>query len=269
MAPGASNKKVTNGLVALSSAAIVVIYSAGFMKTRAAAAKLDEASNDRDRRPPMPAPPTAGERQTPDRIEPPVSMARTETGVTSPVMPKVEPTQIDAARPTAGHVADAVGSTMANKAVSESAHAMPPAATESAPAHTTTAALETATGLSAKAEEKIAEKAAADLLMPKEHLKDGVYLGWGTCRHGDIQASVTVENGRITASSIAQCWTRYSCSWVSHLPPQVVGRQGPEVDYVSGATQSSNAFYWAVTDALTKAKAGTDTRSEYRRHLPK
>jgi uncharacterized protein with FMN-binding domain len=125
--------------------------------------------------------------------------------------------------------------------------------------------LETAAGLTAKAEEKIAEKAAADVLMPKEKLKDGTYLGWGTCRHGDIQASVTVENGRITASSIAQCWTRYSCSWVAHLPPQVVARQAPEVDYVSGATQSANAFYWAVVDALSKAKSSSDTRSEYGR----
>jgi len=90
--------------------------------------------------------------------------------------------------------------------------------------------------------------------MPKEKYKDGTYLGWGTSRHGDIQASVTVQDGRITAAAIAQCWTRYSCSWVAHLPPQVVARQSPDVDYVSGATQSANAFYWAVIDALTKAK---------------
>lgn len=83
---------------------------------------------------------------------------------------------------------------------------------------------------------------------------DGTYLGWGTSRHGDIQASVTIEEGRITAATIAKCLTRYSCSWVAHLPPQVVARQSPDVDYVSGATQSANAFYWAVVDALSKAK---------------
>jgi len=38
------------------------------------------------------------------------------------------------------------------------------------------------------------------------------------------------------------------------LPPQVVERQSAEVDYVSGATQSANAFYFAVVDALSKAK---------------
>jgi uncharacterized protein with FMN-binding domain len=84
--------------------------------------------------------------------------------------------------------------------------------------------------------------------------KDGTYTGWGTSRHGDIQASVVVEGGRIASASIAQCLTRYSCSWIAPLPPQVVSRQSPEVDYVSGATQSTNAFYYAVVDALSKAK---------------
>ena len=69
-----------------------------------------------------------------------------------------------------------------------------------------------------------------------------------------LEARVTVEGGRIIAASIAQCWTRYSCSWVSHLPPQVSVRQSPNVDFVSGATESANAFYWAVVDALNKAK---------------
>jgi uncharacterized protein with FMN-binding domain len=85
-------------------------------------------------------------------------------------------------------------------------------------------------------------------------LKDGVYYGWGTSRHGDIQASVEVRNGKIVGAYIAQCLTQYSCSWVSALPPEVVQRQSAEVDYVSGATQSSNAFYYAVIDALKKAK---------------
>jgi uncharacterized protein with FMN-binding domain len=85
-------------------------------------------------------------------------------------------------------------------------------------------------------------------------LKDGSYTGWGTSRHGDIQATVVVENGRIASATISQCLTRYSCSWIAALPPQVVSRQSPETDYVSGATQSTNAFYYAVVEALSKAK---------------
>jgi uncharacterized protein with FMN-binding domain len=84
--------------------------------------------------------------------------------------------------------------------------------------------------------------------------RDGVYLGWGSSRHGDIQAEVEIKSGRIVSASISQCLTRYSCSWIAALPPQVVSRQSPEVDYVSGATQSTNAFYYAVVEALSKAR---------------
>jgi uncharacterized protein with FMN-binding domain len=63
-----------------------------------------------------------------------------------------------------------------------------------------------------------------------------------------------IEHGRIAAATIAQCLTRYPCTWITPLPPQVAKRQSPEVDYVSGATQSADAFYYAVVEALSKAK---------------
>ncbi|MEO8069830.1 MAG: FMN-binding protein, partial [Acidobacteriota bacterium] len=73
-------------------------------------------------------------------------------------------------------------------------------------------------------------------------------------RHGDIQAAVVIQGGRIVSAEIARCLTRYSCSWISPLPPQVLARQSAEVDFVSGATESANAFYDAVVAALSKAK---------------
>jgi len=84
--------------------------------------------------------------------------------------------------------------------------------------------------------------------------RDGTYAGWGTSRHGDIEATVVIEQGRIVAASISRCLTRYSCSWIAHLQPQVATRQSPDVDNVSGATESADAFYYAVVDALKKAK---------------
>jgi uncharacterized protein with FMN-binding domain len=92
------------------------------------------------------------------------------------------------------------------------------------------------------------------VLSAKPVYKDGTYLGWGTSRHGDIQAAVVIQDGRIASATIAQCLTRYSCSVIANLPPQVAQRQSPETDYVSGATQSTNAFYYAVVEALSKAK---------------
>ena len=65
---------------------------------------------------------------------------------------------------------------------------------------------------------------------------------------------MVVEGGRIQAATIAQCLTRYSCNVIGRLPPEVAQRQSPEIDYVSGATQSTNAFYYAVIEALGKAK---------------
>jgi uncharacterized protein with FMN-binding domain len=41
---------------------------------------------------------------------------------------------------------------------------------------------------------------------------------------------------------------------IETLPPQVARRQSADVDYVSGATQSADAFYEAVVAALSKAK---------------
>jgi len=84
--------------------------------------------------------------------------------------------------------------------------------------------------------------------------KDGIYTGWGFSNHGDIEATVTILAGRIASAIISQCRTRYSCSVIDVLPPQVALRQSADVDYVSGATESADAFYEAVVAALGKAK---------------
>jgi uncharacterized protein with FMN-binding domain len=99
-----------------------------------------------------------------------------------------------------------------------------------------------------------AEPAAAPAVAEQVEYKDGTYLGWGRCRHGELQASVLVEGGRITRAEVAQCYTRYPCNYLNVLLPQVVARQSANVDYVSGATESAEAFYDALVDALSKAK---------------
>jgi uncharacterized protein with FMN-binding domain len=98
------------------------------------------------------------------------------------------------------------------------------------------------------------KKDAAPAAPPAPKWKDGTYTGWGYSRHGDIEAAVVIEGGRIASATISQCRTRYSCSVIDRLPPQVAQRQGPDVDYFSGATQSADAFYGAVLEALGKAK---------------
>jgi uncharacterized protein with FMN-binding domain len=84
-------------------------------------------------------------------------------------------------------------------------------------------------------------------------LQDGTYYGWGTSRHGDIQAELVISGGRIVSARISDCETRYPCSYIDKAPGQVVQRQSPAVDLVAGCTQSIYAFYYAVLEALSKA----------------
>ena len=91
-------------------------------------------------------------------------------------------------------------------------------------------------------------------LAPGVKWRDGRYVGYGQSRHGDIEATIEIWEGKISYVAISQCLTQYSCSFIEKLPQQVFERQSANVDNVSGATQSSNAFYYAITQALQKAK---------------
>jgi len=132
--------------------------------------------------------------------------------------------------------------------------AVTPSAPASAPAGAPPSVASIATPPAAPSAAAAGVPATAGASRPGLKWKDGTFSGWGTSRHGDIEATVIIEKGRITAAAISRCLTRYSCSWIAHLQPQVVERQSPEVDNVSGATESANAFYYAVVEALKAAK---------------
>jgi uncharacterized protein with FMN-binding domain len=189
-----------------------------------------------------------------------------KVNIASPAQSDVAPESLarTSSTPTSSRAADmdvsaaATGTaTLAPLPAASSPVATPPA-TASAPVVTAPAAAPTApppTAPNAAASSGAAGAVPADSA-PRSGLKwkDGTFSGWGTSRHGDIEATVIIEKGRITAAAISRCLTRYSCSWVAHLQPQVVERQSPEVDNVSGATESANAFYYAVVEALKAAK---------------
>lgn len=86
--------------------------------------------------------------------------------------------------------------------------------------------------------------------------KDGTYTGQGTSRRGDLWVSVQVEGGRISNVSITKTTLQYPLRDIANLPGEVVQRQSAQVDMVSRATYSSQAFRGAVTQALSAAKAG-------------
>jgi uncharacterized protein with FMN-binding domain len=85
--------------------------------------------------------------------------------------------------------------------------------------------------------------------------RDGTYSATGTSRRGNVSVSLTVAGGRITNVSIASVTTEYPASRISSLPAQVVATQSSQVNSISGATYSADAFRQAVQLALQKASA--------------
>ena len=229
---------VRHNLVAIGTAAVLTVYSAGYSRTRDAAQRFAEA-DQAARRPIAPVIPADDSAQ-----------ATHVPGLPAPA-PSTAPV---ADRPVAARVA-------VPPPPSGSAAAPPPttAADSAAPSEpqrdsTPVNPAEQAATPVAQATDTASAPPGADSVVKHSLLKDGEYYGWGTSRHGDIQAGIEIRDGRITAAWVSQCLTRYSCSWIAALPGQVVARQSPEVDYVSGATQSTNAFYYAVVEALARAK---------------
>jgi uncharacterized protein with FMN-binding domain len=199
----AEGQKISNNLVALSSAAILAVYTAGYYRTRSAADAFEARAVRRKTAAPVTATSPRAD-ATPTVPGSPAPPLRKKPRPSPTVVPKAAPAPIERSQATPS---------------------APPAVTR------------------------------------RIQYKDGTYLGWGSSRHGDIQASVVIEDGKIVSALITQCLTRYSCTWIAprtppgypDLPGQVVERQSPKVDYVSGATESSDAYSDAVSEALSKA----------------
>jgi uncharacterized protein with FMN-binding domain len=231
-----ANSKVANSLVAMSSAAVLAVYSAGYVRTRASADRF--ALMESGRRPDPAKAPLPSTTLGPGKPAATGSVGA-QPPVAPPPSPAVAPKAVQPSR------------------VEPSARAGAPPASAAAPAPVIPPApLAPLTSDAPKASESavVALAPLAPLEPPKPQYKDGTYLGWGHCRHGDIQAQVVIANGRIASATIATCLTRYSCNIIEKLPPQVALRQSPDVDTISGATQSGDAFYYAVLDALYLAK---------------
>ena len=240
MAKGGSNRKVANSLLAAGAAAVMAVYAAGYERTQSAAEQLEAQS----------------------AVRRPVARPATVVAPVSPVVAQVQE-QPDASREVAVLVqpsdpAPAMAAPVSRQTKTEVTPVAPvpapaaptpePAVPIPAPAPAATVAAPVAPTPAPPATAAPAPAQAAAVY------KDGTYKGWGTCRHGDIEAQVVIEGGRIASASISQCLTRYSCDVIGRLPPQVIQRQSAEVDYVTGATESANAFYYAVLGALGKAK---------------
>jgi uncharacterized protein with FMN-binding domain len=238
MAQAGSNNKIANKLVVASCAAVLAVYTAGYDRTQSAANRL--AAQVAERRAAVPAP---------ERVTFQVPGLRSPAPIPVParLLPQAPPVP-DRPRNTtetphkeAERTEVAAVVVMANAA--EPAPNAPPEPLPPVAQIPATTIAPTPAVPPAPAPEPA-----------KPAWKDGTYTGWGYSRHGNIEAAVVIEGGRIASAIISQCRTRYSCSVIDKLIPQVAQRQSPDVDYVSGATQSADAFYGAVVEALSKAK---------------
>ena len=227
---------MSHGLVALSSAVVLAVYSAGYLRTQAAA---DRFTADADQR--RPIAPT------------PATVAPTDLGIPNPATPPEAPPLVEAepdttpAAPRADEPAPSVSAivtptTVAPVAPVETASKAPAAAPSEIPGITTRAAQNRVTSADTPpvtpapatapipAVTVVAETPATPVVAATPlattapaapRYKDGSFTGWGTSRHGDIEATVVILDGRITSATISQCWTRWPCSWVAALPGQV------------------------------------------------
>lgn len=218
-------------LVAMGVAAVLTVYAAGYARTRDAAARFDQA--DQAVRRPTQEPATRDSQL--------VAAASASPQVARPAASPAVAESVEAVASPAVEVADSTRSAALTAA--DPVDPPTPAGDEPQPVAAVVTPPDSAT-----------PPAVADSATARPAWKDGEYYGWGTSRHGDIMAGIQIKEGRIVAAWIQQCLTRYSCSWIAKLPGQVVERQSPETDYVSGATQSTNAFYYAVVEALSRAK---------------
>jgi len=89
---------------------------------------------------------------------------------------------------------------------------------------------------------------------PAKTYKDGTFTGQGFNHIGSVEVAVTLHNDHITKVEIKNCDTHYSESYIEDLPNEVIMRQSPNVDIVSGATRSTEDFQTAVEQALQQAK---------------
>jgi uncharacterized protein with FMN-binding domain len=234
--------RISNELAAASCAAIIAVYAAGTWRTRDADRRFGAESEMR--RPARPA------------LAPATSVPAAVAAVIAQAAPAAPPA---ASEPRVTNSSAIEPTTAPKKPVKVAAAPTPDAlaAPQSSVAASATAAAtvveatpEPAPGTAVAGDEAAAESS-------RKRWLDGYYTGWGTSRHGDIQSFVRIEDGKIIDAGVASCETRYPCDVIDRIIRQPIERQSADVDRVSRATESADAYYYGLVTALEHAESGT------------
>jgi uncharacterized protein with FMN-binding domain len=248
----------------MGSAAVVAVYSAGFFHTAAAAAKV--AAEERGRSD------SRGRGNQVEPAAPAASPALANVPTQAPSLPvKAPATPPPAAVPATLQTPTPAPSAAATAATPPSAPAptpvapvapvaavlpaQAPAVPAALPNPVPAAPVQVATVAASPAPAAPASVATAAAPAVAKKYKDGAYFGWGRCRHGDLKVTLELKDDKIVSAEITECYTRYSKNVISRLPKQLVDRQNPDkIDRISGASESSDAYYYAVLEAMKAAK---------------
>ena len=213
-------------LVALSASAVATIYVAGLLSTRPAANGL--------------AVDAAG--------EPWINLVSTLT-VSAPDSTS-QPTVV------VGASAPASPTTQSSAAGATSTLVAPPTSTPEPAATTALVATSTpATAATPVRSPTPASTATSQPGAPAREYASGTYSATGSSRLGNVTVSVMISADRITNVQITSATTKYPVSRIASLPAQVISAQSANVNVVTGATYSSQAFKQAMQQALAQALA--------------
>ncbi|GAC1498863.1 MAG: hypothetical protein NVS1B10_01000 [Candidatus Saccharimonadales bacterium] len=96
--------------------------------------------------------------------------------------------------------------------------------------------------------------------MSKAKYKDGIYTGSvADAYYGNVQVSVTIETGNIKTVVFLQYPKSHRTSVqinqqaIPYLQQETIQAQSPNVNIISGATFTSQAYIRSLTDALKQA----------------
>ena len=265
-------------LAALSYAAIVTVYAAGYERTREAAERFEGMTDGaKPYEIPLPdgqrvravrpfvAPPKMATPATAAPGSVPTISAAPAPAATKATPEEAAPRKAESRIAPAPRAAESASAVIAREpeSVIASAAAPEPASPVASLAPNPEPAVAPAPVVSAPAPAPVPVIAPAPTPAPAIApppppaplvLKTGKFLGWGSCRHGDIEAEVQINRGLIIDVRITQCRTQYSCGPLDVLVDGILDHQGPGVNYVAGSTQSTVALYNAVINAIAKAK---------------
>ncbi len=235
MRKGGGKGRISNNLVAASCAAVLAVYAAGYWRTRDAARHFEAQAKARRPSARTPQPPP----------EAPATSAPAMEAAVGPSLP--------AAAPRVKHAPKSTITASAMTAARQPSSS-PVAAPENTPAPASAEAGIVVAPVPMTSEPAPASRSASGPpATPAARWRDGIYSGHGDSPHGDLDVRVVIRDGRIVEAAIETCNTRYPCELLNPLVRQSVLIQSSNVDYVSHATESSEAYNDGLVEALNKA----------------